>query len=290
MRQYSKNFVHSKSELIFLQKRIIIASDIDGTLVTGKLRLPLRNKLAAKRFAKRGGELVIASGRSPLSMRKYKNMLTCSDRSIVFNGAAVYDYSKNEYVWSSMLNKPEMMPFVQGIHDRFPNVGIELWCGDGSIYQIRHGYDNTARETVEGLKFRTIDISEVHESEKFFKILISGNAEDISLVWEYCREHSPENAAAVCSCPYYCEILNKNANKMTAFNALVSLEDRAAMRIAMGDYYNDMEMIEGADFSAAPKNAADDIKNAADIIVCDCRRGAVAELIDYVIKHFMEVS
>ncbi len=276
--------------MIFLQKRIIIASDIDGTLITARLRLPLRNKRAAKRFAKLGGELVIASGRSPLSVRKYKEMITCSDKSIVFNGAAVYDFAKNDFVWTSMLEKQELMPLVMDIHDRFPSVGIELWCDDCNIYQLRYGYDNTARETVEGLKFTTVDVNEYSAPDRFFKILFSGDADTISEVWSYCRENAPEGAASVCSCPYYCEILNKDANKMSAVSALISLEEREAMSIAIGDYFNDMEMIEGADFSAAPENAADEIKKAADIIVCDCRRGAVAELIDYVIKHFMEVS
>ncbi len=276
--------------MIFLKKRIIIASDIDGTLITNKLKMPGRNKRAAKRFAKLGGELVIASGRSPLSVRTFKNMIECSDKSIVFNGAGVYDFSKNDFVWASMLQKQELMPLVMDIFEKFPSVGIELWCDDCNIYQLRYGYDNTAREIVEGIKFTTVDVNEYNAPDKFFKILFSGDADTITKVWDYCKAHQPENAVSVCSCPYYCEILNKDANKMSAINALISLEESEAMSITIGDYYNDMEMIVGADFSAAPKNAAKEIKEAADLVVCDCRRGAVAELINYVIKHFMEVS
>lgn len=223
-------------------------------------------------------------------MRAYKNMIQCSDKSIVFNGAGVYDFAKNDFVWTSMLEKSELMPLVMEIHDKFPSVGIELWCDDCNIYQLRYGYDNTAREIVEGLKFTTVDVNEYNAPDNFFKILFSGEADVIAQVWKYCKENQPDCAVSVCSCPYYCEILNKDANKMSAINALIALEEREAMSIAIGDYYNDMEMIVGADFSAAPKNAADEIKKAADIVVCDCRRGAVAELINYVIKHFMEVS
>ncbi len=276
--------------MIFLNKRIIIATDIDGTLITNKLKMPRRNKRAAEKFAALGGELVIASGRSPLSVRTYKNMLRCSDKSIVFNGAGVYDYSANDFVWSSMLDKAELMPLIMNVYEKFPQVGIELWCDDCNIYQLRYGYDNTARETVEGIKFTTVDVDEYNAPERFFKILFSGDADTISEVLDYCKSNQPKSSTAVCSCPYYCEILNKNADKMTAINALIALENREAMSIAIGDYYNDMEMIVGADFSSAPKNAAEEVKNAADLVVCDCRRGAVAELIDYVIKHFMEVS
>lgn len=276
--------------MIFLNKRIIIATDIDGTLITNKLKMPRRNKRAAEKFAKLGGELVIASGRSPLSVRTYRNMLRCSDKSIVFNGAGVYDYSVNDFVWSSMLDKAELMPLIMEIYEKFPQVGIELWCDDCNIYQLRYGYDNTAREIVEGLKFTTVDVNQYNAPEHFFKILFSGDAQTISEVWAYCKEHQSETSVSVCSCPYYCEILNKNANKMSAINAVIALENREAMSIAIGDYFNDMEMIVGADFSAAPKNAAEEVKSAADLVVCDCRRGAVAELINYVIKHFMEVS
>lgn len=237
-----------------------------------------------------GGELVIASGRSPKSVKKYKDMLCCSDKCIVYNGAGVYDFSKNDFVWKSMLEKDMLMPLVHSILDNFSDVGVELWCDDGIIYQLRDGYDNTAREALEGLKFINADLKNFVVPDGFFKILISGEADTISKVWEFCKDNQPKGVVSVCSCPIYCEILNENANKMSALNALIALEDREAMSVAIGDYYNDMEMIKGADFSAAPENAADDIKNAADIIVCDCRRGAVAELINYVIKHFMEVS
>ncbi len=276
--------------MIFLKKRIIIASDIDGTLITNKLRMPQINKLAAKKFAKLGGELVIASGRSPLSVKTYVNMIECSEKCIVYNGAGVYDFSGKDFIWKSMLSQKDMMPLVVDVLEKFPDVGVELWSDDCNIYQLRQGYDNTARETVEGIKFTTIDINKDKISDNFFKILFSGEKAVISEVWEYCRANQPQCAVSVCSCPYYCEVLNKNANKMSALKALVESENRETISIAIGDYYNDMEMIVGADFSAAPQNAAEDIRNAADITVCDCRRGAVAELINYVIKHFMEVS
>ncbi len=214
----------------------------------------------------------------------------CSDRAIVYNGAGVYDFSRNDFVWKSMLRKDELMPLVHSILENFSDVGVELWRGDGKIYQLRDGFDNSAREMLEGLKFKNVDLKNFDVPDEFFKILISGEAEVISQVLEFCRIHQPYDTVSVCSCPIYCEILNKEANKMSAVNALISLENREAMSIAIGDYYNDMEMIRGADFSAAPENAADEIKKEADITVCDCRRGAVAELINYVIKHFMEVS
>ncbi len=233
---------------------------------------------------------MIASGRSPLSVRKFTEMIACSDKCIVYNGAGVYDFSNNRFVWTSELNRDELMPLIMNILDKFTDVGVEIWCDDGVIYQLRDGFDNSAREMLEGLRFTNVDINTFAVPDKFFKILISGQAEDISRVLNFCTENQPDSVVSVCSCPIYCEILNKDANKMSAIKALIALDDREAMSIAIGDYYNDMEMIKGADFSAAPKNAADEIKQEADMIVCDCRRGAVAELINYVIKHFMEVS
>ena len=49
--------------------------------------------------------------------------------------------------------------------------------------------------------------------------------------------------------------------------------------VAIGDFYNDLEMIRTADIGVAVANAPDDIKAQADMVVCSVLEGATADLV-----------
>ena len=61
------------------------------------------------------------------------------------------------------------------------------------------------------------------------------------------------------------------------------IRDRGCL-FAMGDYYNDLEMIKKADISAVPLGTPDDIRQYADYETVRCEDGAVADFIDYLAK------
>ena len=54
--------------------------------------------------------------------------------------------------------------------------------------------------------------------------------------------------------------------------------------IAIGDYFNDFEMIQNAGLGVAVANAPLELKNAAKLVVCDNDHHAVAELIHYLMN------
>ena len=55
---------------------------------------------------------------------------------------------------------------------------------------------------------------------------------------------------------------------------------------AIGDYYNDVEMLKCADISAAPLEAPEDVKIAASTVVGSAAEGAVADFIEYLEEIF----
>ena len=54
---------------------------------------------------------------------------------------------------------------------------------------------------------------------------------------------------------------------------------------AIGDYYNDLEMIKSADIGAALIDSPNEVKAAADVVVRDAQSGAVADFIDYLTER-----
>ena len=51
--------------------------------------------------------------------------------------------------------------------------------------------------------------------------------------------------------------------------------------VAIGDFYNDLEMIKDADIGVAVAAAPDQVKAVADLVVCDVHQGAMAQLIHH---------
>ena len=54
---------------------------------------------------------------------------------------------------------------------------------------------------------------------------------------------------------------------------------------AIGDYYNDLEMIQTADIGAALVDSPDEVKAVATVVVGSVQNGAVADFIDYLTER-----
>ena len=83
----------------------------------------------------------------------------------------------------------------------------------------------------------------------------------------------------------YFELLNKTANKGVALKKLGQMFNIDEKNLcAIGDYYNDVELIDGAGISCYAETAPDELKKTADFISCNCEKGAVADFIEYIEK------
>ena len=81
----------------------------------------------------------------------------------------------------------------------------------------------------------------------------------------YYYEHVPKGISKACTLKTLCEIL----------------KIKKGCCYAIGDYYNDLEMIKAADIGAALSESPDEVKAIADVVVCEVQNGAVADFIDY---------
>ncbi|MBR3145350.1 MAG: HAD hydrolase family protein, partial [Clostridia bacterium] len=78
-------------------------------------------------------------------------------------------------------------------------------------------------------------------------------------------EQMPEGISKAETLIKMCEMLKIDKNKL----------------FAIGDGFNDIEMLSFAHISACPAEAPDEVKAAADMIVKSAKEGAVADFIDY---------
>jgi len=82
----------------------------------------------------------------------------------------------------------------------------------------------------------------------------------------------------------FIEMLPKGSSKGAALKEYIKLLNMENYTvIAAGDYNNDIEMLQFADFGAATANAQQDVKDIADITLKNSSdENAIAELIDMI--------
>ena len=262
----------------------VIISDIDGTILDRQEGIPRRNIVALERFTAAGGRFAVATGRSLMLSRPVVSALPINFPCVFFNGGATYDHNRRAFIDKIPLPGTIVEHFAN-IWRVFPDCGVIL-VGDeyvdiDGITQRKHGwwlkqYQNADR------RLRPAKLSEV--AGVFLKAFLILPSEQCRQLSEYLRENATDfqGVRFVFSDTTMFEMLPEGSSKGSAIKRLAALTGVERENIvAIGDYYNDLEMLKYAGLSAAPADALDEIKAAADLIVCPCAEGALADLVEY---------
>lgn len=260
-------------------KNVIFVSDLDGTLLTDDKKVLDCDLAAIERFRKGGGIFAAATGRGYAMAKRVVEMITDAP-SVIFNGAAVYDFKKDDFLWNCEIDK-RAYSYVDKIGRAFPNVAAEVLCGQTVYVPYMNEVEQTHLDW-EQVPAKFCSVSEVPQSG-WLKFLFAAEAELLDEVEKYVADGDFGGVHWLRSGPLFFECLPEGVDKHTGFSRLIQiLNAEKRFTVAAGDYKNDLLMIENADLGCAPKNALDCVKDAADLVVCDNNSGAIAEIIDYI--------
>jgi len=266
-----------------------LASDIDGTLVYGD-SLPQRNIDMIKYFVNEGGIFSVATGRSILAVGEELKNLDCVGPSVFSNGSIIFDYSKKEMLHNFVIDS-EYNFVLNKIREWCPTIGIEVHLND-KVYiaqnntpmQLHTDYEHidVIYSSVEELIDKPISkvLYIMEEQDKVGEVLERLNSLNLNCKFV-------NTTAIIYGVPYlYIEQLPKDVNKASSLGYLKNnFSIKNGNFFAIGDFYNDREMLEFADISAATAEAPEDIKSISDFVTCPAKEGAVADFIDYLIRH-----
>ena len=262
---------------------ILLVSDVDGTLVTDKGVIPERNITAIERFVKKGGCFTLATGRSVVGSLKYAAQVPINAPIITYNGGGIYDIEQKEMLWNRFL-APSSVEIIKEVKSLFPDVGIEVYSG-GFVYSINKNEHTKAHVTFGGLKDYERTVENVPENLN--KILLCCDSDRLTEVSGHLEKIDHTGCTYVFSGPIYFEVLPEGATKGTTVQVLAEMIGIDPDKImAIGDYYNDLELIEFSAIGAVPEGAPEDLKRIADVVVCRCEDGAVADFIEYIEAKF----
>ena len=261
----------------------LLASDIDGTINNKGRQLVKRNYDAIHKYINEyGGNFTLASGRSPDSMRKHFKRLDIPDgKAIVINGAGIYDFAEEKMIWTSPLND-HCIDMVRKTVKKFPTISFQV-ISDKYVYIFRPTPSSRILAINAKLPIKYFYSFEAIPKENWYKVIFTGIPPALVAVNKFIVKMSNTTENLMFSSQWSYEIVNEDTNKGKAVLKLAEIlgvdkENTAAI----GDYFNDFDMIKTVALSACCGQAPQELKDAADIVTCHCNNGAVAEFIEYI--------
>lgn len=260
---------------------LLVASDLDGTLLTHAKTISPKNRQAIKLLRESGSDITIATGRSIESARKYVKAVGVTLPVIVYNGVVIYDYETEKIIWNDNLTE-KAFDYVKLIKEKFPQIGIEILRSD-TIYLVADNEHVRDHIGIENLSFKECELEQVPKG--WFKVLMALDEDLIPVVNQFVNEQNFSDVYCVQTSRNYFEMLPIGSSKGNALKMLCErLNIDTDNTAAIGDYNNDCEMIKIAGVGAAMDNAPDSVKQYADIVVADSEDDGFSEFIDYLLN------
>lgn len=257
---------------------VLICTDLDGTLLRNDKSVSAENKAAIEYFKSEGGYFTFITGRMPYYVGEAYAKAQPNAPFGCANGGGLYDYAAKEYVYQ-IHTGDRVLPLARLVDEMFPNVGIMMYTFE-RIYFSKENSAAVHFRNVTGVENIVCPYDAV--PEPLAKVMFSSfDEEEIRGMEAALRAHPlADEFQFVRSENYLYEILPKGVDKGRAIDGLVEhLHLDANKTIAVGDYYNDVEMLRKAKVGVAVANACPEAIEAADYVTVSNEEHAIAQVI-----------
>lgn len=274
-----------------MQKIKLIASDLDGTLLTSNKEITPRLQKALLSIHEMDIFFVPSTGRPFEALPTCIKELPFLKYVITSNGAAVYDAEKKKNLFRSLLNSEAVTSTVQ-ITKNLPII-IEFFI-DGKAYISQETFNHlpsfqlsqTHMEYIRATRTPIPNFFEKMEEHKNQLENINLVFHDMNLrkqIWDALK--ATGNASVTASSPQNIEITSLLATKAHALSRLCKeLNIPRENVLAMGDRDNDLPMLQFAGIGVAMENGEEHIKKAADIVTASCDDFGAAMILEQIIE------
>ncbi len=265
----------------------LVVSDIDGTLNNKLRRLPKRNYEAIKKFTEAGGNFTLASGRLTSSLKRNYDRVTPNQPAIVLNGAGIYDFNKEKMLWRSTIGEAGQ-EFVRTIMCEYSEVFKSLDIGiyfDDYVYVVRRRFLGRGTVILDKDHYEVTNIDAVPK-EGWMKVIFWGLPPTINSLRRLIdRSEVRHKVNFMASSLWTMEMLARNTHKGTAIMHLADTIGIEKSHVAaIGDYYNDWDMLKTVGLPACAGQAPKPIHNISKFEACHCNDGCVADLLEYIMS------
>ncbi len=256
----------------------LIATDMDGTLLDENGHLPEGFTEILSRLNAKNIKLVIASGRPYYTLQTNFGPVGRQLSFICENGALVVD--NNKVIYENAIDKnlvTEVLNSAKAIEGNAvvlcaANCAYIEECSEEHLAEIKKYYTNIER--VDNLANVTDDIIKVTICN------LNNSLENLNNIF---KPKFDDKLNVVGSGDIWIDISNKGVNKGLALKNLMEIDDISKDEtMALGDYYNDIEMLEQAEYSFVMENAPEDMKEHGKYIAAsNIEHGVLRAIVEY---------
>ena len=264
----------------------LICTDCDGTLTNSQGQLSDENAEAIRYFQQEGGLFTVSTGRFPKHVLNFKEKFWPNCYQVVGNGTTIFDADTGRALHEVVLDPPprEALEYIvnEGLCDLIYVDHLTYsanWMRAGS--PMGKTWDNQRKLTHE-LEDLFKDDPEIEVQEPWHKInFCFTNPEDCVRVQHIMQKKFPQYRFER-SWNTGMELLPMDGGKGPAVEKLREMlggKEKIHTIIGVGDYENDVSMLEMADIGYAVSNATELCLKAADRITVSNNENAIAVII-----------
>lgn len=255
----------------------LLALDLDGTLLDDNNKISKRNREAIWAAKERGVAVTLSTGRMYCSALRFARELEMVVPLITYNGALIKDTAGKIYLDRPLpLLAARTALAIAREYDIHVNLFIkdELFMDrDDKWAKLYHRSSSIAPKIVPNLEQLLTDEPN--------KVLFLGEEEELLPVRAVLAEELADQAHITSSSPQFVEIIHPSVSKQSGLIYLLQqLNLTPEETIAIGDNYNDLEMITFAGLGVAMGNAPEEVRAQADYVTGLNNDAGVAQVIE----------
>ncbi|MDR2535009.1 MAG: Cof-type HAD-IIB family hydrolase [Treponema sp.] len=265
-----------------------LALDLDGTLLGPGALLSERAIRILKTCLDRGIKVIICTGRSIEAADQYQEAVGATGPMVYFNGAEVVDVPSRKVLYTTLLDL-DVVDYCADLARRrglyyqayFPETSqsrgrillTEHYAQEAEMY-----HKHTGIQPIIGDLKKAAAAPGITGCIKSMFISDSSLHDSIRTELQACFG---SRIYIVRSSPMFLEILHAGVSKGQGLKQAMEYQGLASSQvIAFGDEENDLSMFRIAGFSAAPANAKEEVRQAADIIIDSNAEDGVAVFLE----------
>lgn len=259
----------------------ILLSDLDGTLLNANRQVSQENIEAIQYFIDNGGKFGIATGRDIENVWECFPQIPVNFYCIFSNGSVLFDKEKKEVLVEVALDNKKIMPFLAECRKLHPEIGIQLHTNVGTVFVPDD--TNVNPDTALGHKPYICKELEHCADLTIRKVLFLTPAGDFTWLKET-SETLDDAISRVQSSKVYYEFLPKGSSKGAMVEQMRKRMTPDEKLYAVGDFYNDIEMVLGADVGILCENAPDELKKQVKYHTVNHNESVISDVVRRIIE------
>ena len=265
----------------------LIALDLDGTLIDDDLVLPERTRQAIVGALERGVAVSIATGRMSRSALRYARELGLTDPIVAYQGALIRDMPALDdgRVGRLLVHRPLPAAVAREAIEWTRSIGLDPHINHLERFIIRAA-DARAEDYSAFLGGRAVLVDDLLAwvRRPVSKVIAVSEGPIDESVLHLARERFAGRADVTISHPRFLEFLRPGVSKGAAVRWLAR---RAGVPLgavlAIGDQFNDLEMIAAVGHGAAMPDAPLPVRAAARYVAAPLGEAGAAQLIEQLV-------